>query len=165
MNTLNFINKNKLSLTFQRSQESIWLFLQRLTELNDYLHEKNEDLNDASDASIPKEEKQYRELLRLTIGGLKTSSSKDQGVTDNMYWSTDDNLRKLLRYRPSVEDMKLILRPMSYLSEPKGLLNYEDGNTLERRKYFVTLQQQLINYFLDMYSTRNSRTKSKNQSN
>ena len=165
MNTLNFINKNKLSLTFQRSQESIWLFLQRLTELSDYLHEKNEDLNDASDASIPKEEKQYRELLRLTIGELKTSSSKDQGVTDNMYWSTDDNLRKLLRYRPSVEDMKLILRPMSYLSEPKGLLNYEDGNTLERRKYFVTLQQQLINYFLDKYSTRNSRTKSKNQTN
>jgi len=141
------------------------LFLLRLTELNDYLHEKNEDLNDASDASIPKEEKQYRELLRLTIGGLKTSSSKDQGVTDNMYWSTDDNLRKLLRYRPSVEDMKLILRPMSYLSEPKGLLNYEDGNTLKRRKYFVTLQQQLINYFLDMYSSRNSRTKSKNQTN
>jgi hypothetical protein len=133
--------------------------------LNDYLHEKNEDLNDASDASIPKEEKQYRELLRLTIGELKTSSSKDQGVTDNMYWSTDDNLRKLLRYRPSVEDMKLILRPMSNLSEPKGLLNYEDGNTLERRKYFVTLQQQLINYFLDKYSSRNSRTKSKNQSN
>lgn len=141
------------------------MFLLRLTELNDYLHEKNEDLNDASDASIPKEEKQYRELLRLTIGGLKTSSSKDQGVTDNMYWSTDDNLRKLLRYRPSVEDMKLILRPMSYLSEPKGLLNYEDGNTLKCRKYFVTLQQQLINYFLDMYSSRNSRTKSKNQTN
>lgn len=141
------------------------MFLLRLTELNDYLHEKNEDLNDASDASIPKEEKQYRELLRLTIGGLKTSSSKDQGVTDNMYWSTDDNLRKLLRYRPSVEDIKLILRPMSYLSEPKGLLNYEDGNTLKRRKYFVTLQQQLINYFLDMYSSRNSRTKSKNQTN
>lgn len=132
--------------------------------MNDYLHEKNEDLYDASDASIPKEERQYRELLRLTIGGLKTSSSKDQGVTDSMYWSTDDNLRKLLRYRPSVEDMKLILRPMSYLSEPKGLLNYEDGNTLERHKYFVTLQQELINYFLAKYSSRNSRTKSKNQS-
>ena len=133
--------------------------------MNDYLHEKNEDLYDASDASIPKEERQYRELLRLTIGGLKTSSSKDQGVTDSMYWSTDDNLRKLLRYRPSVEDMKLILRPMSYLSEPKGLLNYEDGNTLERHKYFVTLQQQLINYFLAKYSSRNSRTKSKNPTN
>jgi hypothetical protein len=132
--------------------------------LNDYLHEKNEDLYDASDASIPKEERQYREILRLTIGGLKTSSSKDQGVTDSMYWSTDDNLRKLLRYRPSVEDMKLILRPMSYLSEPKGLLNYEDGNTLERHKYFVTLQHELINYFLAKYSSRNSRTKSKNQS-
>lgn len=133
--------------------------------MNDYLHEKNEDLFDASDASIPKEERQYRELLRLTIGGLKTSSCKDQGVTDSMYWSTDDNLRKLLRYRPSVEDMKLILRPMSYLSEPKGLLNYEDGNTLERHKYFVTLQQQLINYFLAKYSSRNSRTKSKNPTN
>jgi hypothetical protein len=86
--------------------------------LIDYLHEKTEDMNDANDASILEEEKQYRELLRLTIGELKTSSSKDQGVTDNMYWSTDDNLRKLLRYRPSVEDMKLILRPMSYLSDP-----------------------------------------------
>jgi hypothetical protein len=49
--------------------------------LIDYLHEKTEDMNDANDASIPKEEKQYRELLRLTIGELKTSSSKDQGVT------------------------------------------------------------------------------------
>lgn len=133
--------------------------------MNGYLHEKNEDLYDASDASIPKEERQYRELLRLTIGGLKTSSSKDQGVTDSMYWATDDNLRKLLRYRPSVEDIKLILRPMSYLSEPKGLLNYEDGNTLERHKYFVTLQQQLINYFLAKYSSRNSRTKCKNPTN
>jgi hypothetical protein len=121
-------------------------------------------LYDASDAGIPKEERQYGELLRLTIGDLKTSSSKDQGVTDSMYWSTDDNLRKLLRYRPSVEDMKLILRPMSYLSEPKGLLDYEDGNTLERHKYFVTVQQELINYFLAKYSSRNSRTKSKNQS-
>jgi hypothetical protein len=136
--------------------------------LIDYLHEKTEDMNDANDASIPKEEKQYRELLRLTIGELKTSSSKDQGVTDNMYWSTDDNLRKLLRHRPSVEDMKLILRPMSYLSDPNGLLNYEvneDGITLGRRKYFVTLQQQLINNFLDKYSSMSSRNKNKNQIN
>ena len=112
--------------------------------------------------------KSSRELLSLRLENLKTSSSKDQGVTDNMYWSTDDNLRKLLRYRPSVEDMKLILRPMSYLFEPKGLFNYEDaedGNTLERRKYFVTLQQQLINNFLNKYSSRNSRNKSKNQIN
>jgi len=32
------------------------------------------------------------------IGELKTSSKK-QGIIDDMYWSTDDNLRKLLRYR------------------------------------------------------------------
>jgi hypothetical protein len=54
------------------------------------------------------------------------------------------------------------------LSDPNGLLNYEvneDGITLERRKYFVTLQQQLINNFLDKYSSRNSRNKSKNQIN
>jgi hypothetical protein len=85
-----------------------------------------------------------------------------------MYWSTDDNLRKLLRHRPSVEDMKLILRPMSYLSDPNGLLNYEvneDGITLERRKYFVTLQQQLINNFLDKYGSMSSRNKNKNQIN
>ena len=78
----------------------------------DNLHEKDEDLDDK--ASIPnQEERQYRERLRLTIGELK--GSKEQ----NMYWSTDDNLRKLLRYGPSIEDMKLILRPMSYLFEYK----------------------------------------------
>lgn len=77
----------------------------------DYLHEKDEDIDDKNDATISKKERQYRERLRLTIGELKTSSSEKQGITDNVYWSTDDNLRRLLRYRPSIEEMKLILRP------------------------------------------------------
>ena len=54
----------------------------------DYLHEKDEDLDDK--ASIPnQEERQYRERLRLTIGKLKVN--KEQGT----YWSTDDSLRRL----------------------------------------------------------------------
>ncbi|MGH9979599.1 MAG: hypothetical protein ACRD8Z_27725 [Nitrososphaeraceae archaeon] len=106
----------------------------------DYLHEKAEDIDD--DASIPKEERQYRERLRLTIGKLKVS--KEQGT----YWSTDDSLRRLLSYRPSIENMKLILRPMSYLSQDKSIF---DDKSLERERYFISLQQQLIEYFLDKY--------------
>ncbi len=53
--------------------------------------------------SIPEYERRYRKRLRLTIGELRT------GTTQGTYWSTDDNLRKLLRYRLSIEDMKLIL--------------------------------------------------------
>ena len=116
----------------------------------DYLHEKDEDTDEKNDATMSMEERQYRERLRLMIGELKTSSSKEQDITDNMYWSTDNNLRKLLRYGPSLHDMELILRPMCYLSKSKRLLVYND-NSLERRKYFVTLQQQLIEYFLEKY--------------
>ena len=110
----------------------------------DYLHEKDEDIDDK--ASIPnQEERQYRERLRLTIGELKVSKEQD------MYWSTDDNLRKLLRYRPSIDDMKLILRPMSYLSEGKRLSIFGNEN-LKRESYFISLQKQLIKYFLDKYT-------------
>lgn len=58
------------------------------TELLDYLHEKNEDLDDKNDDSMSMGEKQYRERLRLTIGELKVS--KQEG----MYWSTNDYLKK-----------------------------------------------------------------------
>jgi hypothetical protein len=61
----------------------------------DYLHEKAEDYD--NDASMSEEERQYREILRLTIGELKVN--KEQGT----YWSTDDSLRRLLSYRPSIE--------------------------------------------------------------
>jgi len=108
----------------------------------DYLHEKAEDIDD--DASIPKDERQYRERLRLTIGRLKVS--KEQGT----YWSTDDSLRRLLSYRPSIEHMKLILRPMCYLSENNQLSIFDD-KSLERERYFIRLQKQLIEYFLDKY--------------
>ena len=112
----------------------------------DYLHEKVEDLDDK--ASIPnQEERQYRERLRLTIGELKVSKVQE------MYWSIDDNLRKLLRYGPSIEDMKLILRPMSYLSEYKRKrLSIFGNESLERERYSINLQKQLIKYFLDKYT-------------
>ena len=129
----------------------------------DYLHEKDEDTDDKNDVTMPTEERQYRERLRLTIGELKTSSSKEQDITDNMYWSTDNNLRKLLRYRPSIQDMELILRPMCYLAKSKRLFVYND-NSLEHRKYFVTLQQQIIEYFLEKYTVRSNGGGSRNRS-
>jgi hypothetical protein len=115
-------------------------------ELIDYLHEKEEDIDD--EASIPnQEERQYRERLRLTIGQLRVSKEQE------MYWSTDDNLRKLLRHRPSIDDMKLILRPMSYLSEEKRKrLSIFNDMSLERERYFINLQKQLIEYFLEQYN-------------
>ena len=115
--------------------------------MTDYLHGKDEDIDD-DNASIPKVERQYRKILRLTIGALKTSPI--QGT----YWSTDGNLRKLLAYRPSIEDMKLILEPMCYLPQSKTLLTYNES--VKRDRYFGTLQQQLIEYFLEIYSLKNS---------
>ncbi|HZD34316.1 MAG TPA: hypothetical protein VE130_03840, partial [Nitrososphaeraceae archaeon] len=64
------------------------------------------------------------------------------------YWSTNDSLRRLLSYRPSIEDMKLIRRPMCYLSEDKSIF---DDESLERERYFISLQKRLIGYFLDKY--------------
>ena len=59
-----------------------------------------------------------------------------------MHWSTDDDLRKLPRFRSLVNDIKLILRPMCYLSKKLSRCkNGEDEITLEPRKYFVTLQR------------------------
>ena len=111
------------------------------SKMIDYLHEKAEDYDD--DTIIPKEERRYRERLRLTIGKLKVS--KEQGT----YWSTDDSLRRLLSYRPSIENMKLILlRPMTYLSEDKSIF---DDKSLKREKYFISIQKMLIEYFLDKF--------------
>lgn len=129
----------------------------------DYLHEKDEDIDDKNDATMPKKERQYRERLRLTIGELKTSSSKEQGITDNMYWSTDDNLRKLLRYRPSMQEMELILRPMCYLSKSRRFLVSNDSS-FGRSKHFVTLQHHLIEYFLEKHSVQSNSDESRNRS-
>ena len=50
--------------------------------------------------SFPNVERQYRKILRLTIGVPK--ADKMQGT----YWFTEDSLAKLLKYRPSIKDMK-----------------------------------------------------------
>jgi hypothetical protein len=112
----------------------------------DFLHEKYDNIDD--DTNIPKVEGQYRKILRLTIGALKTSSI--QGT----YWFTDDSLGKLLKYRPSIKDMKLILEPISYLSTTK-FETLDLGNNTERYRYRSTLQKRLIEYFLVKYILKN----------
>jgi hypothetical protein len=70
------------------------------------------------------------------------------------YWSTDDNVKKLLEYRPSIDDMKLILEPMCYLlvGDPVRL-----GKKITKRdEHFHILQKQLIEWFLEKYSSNNS---------
>lgn len=114
----------------------------------DYLDEKYEDIVD--DASIPKIEGQYRKILRLTIGVLKTNQTQ-QGTN----WFIDDSLVKLLKYRPSIKDMKLILEPIRNMSKTKfETLNL--GNSIERYRYRSTLQKRLIEYFIVKYSLKNS---------
>ena len=97
--------------------------------------------------SFPKAEKQYRKVLRLTIGVLKT------GELRRAYWCTDDSLAKLLKYRPSIKDMKLILEPLYYFSKTKvETLNLD--NSIERHTYRSILQKRPIEYFLVKYSLK-----------
>jgi hypothetical protein len=91
-------------------------------------------------------------MLRLTIGTLKTSSMR------GTYWSTDGNIRKLLVYRPSIQDMKLILEPMCYLFI--GDAAYLGKKATERDEYFYTLRKQLVEYFLEKYSSSPSNNNS-----
>ena len=64
-------------------------------------------------ASFPNIERQYRKMLGLTIGVPRTDQM--QGT----YWFTENSLAKLLKYRPSTKDMKLILEPVRFLSKTK----------------------------------------------
>ena len=107
------------------------------------LHEKY-DIDEG--ASFPNVERQYRKILRLTIGVPKTDQM--QGT----YWFTDDSLAKLLKYRPSIKDMKLILEPIRWQTKTETL---DLGNSIERYRYRSTLQKRLIEYFLVKYSLKN----------
>jgi hypothetical protein len=51
---------------------------QKSYEMIDYLHEKAEDI--VHDASMSKEERQYRERLRLTIGKLEARKQRTRYV-------------------------------------------------------------------------------------
>lgn len=111
-----------------------------------YLDETEQDLDD--DFSISTIERRYRKLLRLTVEAIKLSSIQ---IMDKNK-SVESSLEKLLSLRPSVEDMKLIIEPMCYLSNySTRLMTY--GESLQRDRYRIILQWQLIKYFLDKYST------------
>jgi hypothetical protein len=71
----------------------------------------------------------------------------------------------LLIYRPSIEDMQLILEPMCYLfrndavkdiiyDKKKGILYnaYKHGKTGKAFEYQKQLSIQLIEYFIEKYS-------------
>jgi hypothetical protein len=105
------------------------------------LNEAKKSVDD--DDAIPRVERKYREILRLAVEVINLGSMQF------VHQSTELNLEKLLSLRPSIEDMKLILEPMCYLSNSK-LMTY--GESLQRYKYQITLQQQLIEYFLDKYN-------------
>jgi hypothetical protein len=110
-----------------------------------FLHEEYEDIDDG--ASFRKAEKQYTKVLKLAIGVLKN------GELRRAYWCADDSLAKLLKYMPSIKDMKLILEPLYYLSKTKvETLNLD--NSIGRHTYRSILQKRLIEYFLVKYSLK-----------
>ena len=105
----------------------------------DHLHDIKND-----DVSISRIERQYRKLLSLTIQVIRLSSIQ---ATDEDKL-TEANLEKLLSFRPTIEDMKLILEPMCYLSNPNTtLITYSES--LQRDKYRIILQQQLVGRDVD----------------
>jgi hypothetical protein len=106
---------------------------------------------DEADSSILEDERRCKKRLRLTIGTLQTSSMR------STYWSTDGRVKKLLEYRPSIEDMKLILEPMCYLFT--GNAAHLGKKAAERDEYFHTLQKQLIEYFLESKSIDSDKNK------
>ena len=115
-------------------------------KLVSYFDETEQILDD--DFSISTIERRYRKLLRLTVEAIKLSSI--QIIDKNK--SAEATLEKLLSLRPSVEDMKLIIEPMCYLPNySTRLMTY--GESLQRDRYRIILQLQLIKYFLDKYST------------
>jgi hypothetical protein len=97
---------------------------------------------------MPEDERRHRKRLRLTIGTVKTDKTR------GTYWSTDRNVRKLLAYRPSIDDTKVILEPMCYLFI--GNAAQLGKKITERDEYFHILQKQLVAYFLEKYSSKNS---------
>jgi hypothetical protein len=122
--------------------------------LIDYLHGTDEDTDNNS--NIPQDERRYRKRLRLNIGTLKTSSRR------GTYWSTDGNVKKLLAYRPSIKDMKLILEPMCYLFIGDAA-RLGKKITTERDEYFHILQKQLVECFLEKYSSDKSKKDKKDR--
>ena len=119
------------------------------------MYETKKDLDD--DSSISAIESRYRKLLRLSIEAIKLSSIQimDKDIL------TEATLEKLMSFRPYVEDMKLIIEPMCYLSNNgTRLMTY--GESLQRDRYRAILQQQLVKYFLDKYSASSNRYLDKN---
>jgi hypothetical protein len=134
---------------------------------------------------ISRKESKVRYQLRFTLGEWKSHPMRPH------YWRTDSNVDRLLQFRPSIEDMKLILEPMCYLFKDSKMLykHYEyykphilekldwSEHELERRKrrwennavrhltkgtskevseardYQLQLSRQLVEYFLEKYSS------------
>ena len=114
----------------------------------DYLNVGTKDAED-EDGTLTKDERQYRKLVKLTVGELKLSPTR------GAYWVTDDMVIKLLQHRPSIEEMKLILRPMSYLSKSERPPIYDTDKSFEHDRYRKTLQKQIVGYLLDQYDQKN----------
>lgn len=136
--------------------------------------------------NISKKESQYRYKLRYTVGEYKSHPYRPQ------YWRTDTKVDELLKYRPSIKEMKIIIQPMSFLFENSKILyddryrywilqklGYSSMKELEKlkqyyedhyikdigkiRDYKLQLSRQLVEYFIEKYSAPHQQQKQTQQ--
>jgi hypothetical protein len=128
--------------------------------------------------NITRKESKVRYQLRFTVGEWKIATHPL--IAGRRFWRTDSNVDELLKYRPSIRDMKIILQPMCYLFENSKVLyderykevllekldlserqlksmkrNLEDGSVkdwVKARDYQLQLSRKLVEYFLEKYS-------------
>ena len=139
---------------------------------------KQLDWNEGKDY-ISRKESRYRYKLRYTVGEYQYHSPEHPSYGGK--WRTDAKVDELLKYRPSINDMKVIIQPMSFLfknsrvlydgryrywllqkldlSSMKELENfkqsYEDHYIKDIgkiRDYKLQLSRQLLDDFLEKYS-------------
>jgi hypothetical protein len=119
---------------------------------------------------------------------LRHTFTNSEMSADRWSWITDPNVDKLLKYRPSIEEMNVILEPMCYLlkngnskflqtkfesksyksllkeawskddylrlkSRLTPVLEKKVVKIRKARAYQLQLSRQLIEYFLEKYST------------
>src|SRR5918995_3797064 len=81
--------------------------------------------------NISKKESRYRYKLRFTVGEYKSHPLRPH------YWKTDAKVDELLKYRPSIKDMRVILQPMCYLFKEYDNTNASKALYDERYTYWT----------------------------
>jgi hypothetical protein len=93
-------------------------------------------------------EKRYQHKLRSTVGEFKSGEYRH-------FWEIDANVDELLRYRPSIKDMKVIIQPMCYLLDGNKNPNLNKVMYDDRYRY-IAMQKLDLSSMKELENTRRS---------